>query len=96
MGRPGWRGWAKKAPGKVIFEQRSAGNEGTKHVPVEEHCRLKDLKVQNLRGGDELVYGEKWVRRRGYTQAGRGQITWAPEANGRYLDYVQSALEAFK
>ena len=22
MGRPGWRGWANKAPGKVTFEQR--------------------------------------------------------------------------
>ena len=39
--------------------------------------------------------GEKWLRR-GYTQAGRGQITWGPEANGRYVDYVLSALEVFK
>ena len=57
MGRPGWRGWANKAPGKVTFEQRSAGNEGTKHVPVEEHFRLKGLKMQNLRDGDKLVHG---------------------------------------
>lgn len=57
MGRPGWRGWANKAPGKVTFEQRSTGNKGTKHVPMEEHSRLKGLKMQNLRDGDELVYG---------------------------------------
>lgn len=36
---------------------------------------------------------EKWVRR-GYSQAGTGQITWGPKANGRYWDYIQSALEA--
>lgn len=57
MGRPGWRGWANKAPGKVTFEQRSAGNKGTKHVPVEEHFRVKGLKMQNLRDGDKLVHG---------------------------------------
>lgn len=57
MGRPGWRGWANKAPGKVTFEQKSAGNEGTKHVPVEEHFRVKGLKMQNLRDGDKLVHG---------------------------------------
>ena len=57
MGRPGWRGWANKAPGKVTFEQRSAGNMGTKHVPVEEHFREKGLKMQNLIDGDKLVHG---------------------------------------
>lgn len=42
------------------------------------------------------VAGEKWVRRRGHSQAGRGQITWSPETNGRDLDCVLSTLEGFK
>ena len=41
----------------VTFEQRSEGSEGTNNVPVEEHSRLKDLQVQNPRGGNELVCG---------------------------------------
>lgn len=69
MGRAGWRGWANKAPGKVIFEQRSVGNE-EQNILQWKCSQAKDLQISEW---DTASWSK--VRRR-YNQ-GRRVITLA-------------------